>query len=359
MVANLTQNERILALLCFFALCCVGLVFAAVGRGDPIAGHGWLMMAFGGGGAILVLRALTAPEPGPERLAEYYDDPTKVGIILTLLWAVVGMGVGAWVAFLLAFPDLNFEVPWTSFGRIRPVHTSGVIFGFGGNALIATSLHVLQRTSRARLPDQFSPWFVLVGYNLFCVLAASGYMMGITQSKEYAEPEWYADILLVVVWVVYFLIYVRTLQRRKEPHIYVANWYYMAFILVVAMLHIVNNIAVPVSFLGAKSYSIFSGVQDAMTQWWYGHNAVAFFLTAGFLRKPAGHWDIADEMARSETTACRKRRRAGGARTLRALDQASVSRAAYISAISIRAREERGIRIRFPHFKQSRVTIRV
>ncbi len=149
--------------------------------------------------------------------------------------------------------------------------------------MIATSLYVLQRTSRARLPDQLSSWFVLLGYNLFCIIAVTGYMMGITQSKEYAEPEWYADIWLVIVWVVYFIIYLRTLARRKEPHIYVANWYYMAFILVVAMLHIVNNLAVPVSFGHAKSYSAFSGVQDAMTQWWYGHNAVAFFLTAGFL----------------------------------------------------------------------------
>ena len=142
---------------------------------------------------------------------------------------------------------------------------------------------MLQRTSRARLPDQLSPWFVLFGYNLFCVLAVTGYLMGITQSKEYAEPEWYADIWLVIVWVTYFVVYMRTLARRKEPHIYVANWYYMAFILVVAILHIVNNLAVPVSLGHAKSYSIFSGVQDAMTQWWYGHNAVAFFLTAGFL----------------------------------------------------------------------------
>ena len=124
---------------------------------------------------------------------------------------------------------------------------------------------------------------MLLGYNLFCVLAVTGYLMGITQSKEYAEPEWYADIWLVIVWVTYFVLYMRTLARRKEPHIYVANWYYMAFILVVAILHIVNNLAVPVSLGHAKSYSLFSGVQDAMTQWWYGHNAVAFFLTAGFL----------------------------------------------------------------------------
>ena len=122
-----------------------------------------------------------------------------------------------------------------------------MIFGFGGNALIATSFYVMQRTSRARLPDQLSPWFVLFGYNLFCLLAVTGYLMGITQSKEYAEPEWYADIWLVIVWVTYFVLYLRTLARRKEPHIYVANWYYMAFILVVAMLHIVNNLAVPVA----------------------------------------------------------------------------------------------------------------
>ena len=141
----------------------------------------------------------------------------------------------------------------------------------------------VQRTSRARLPDQLSPWFVLLGYNLFCVIAATGYLMGVTQSKEYAEPEWYADIWLDIVWVTYFILYLRTLARRKEPHIYVSNWYYMAFILVVAILHIVNSLAIPVSIGHAKSYSAFSGVQDAMTQWWYGHNAVAFFLTAGFL----------------------------------------------------------------------------
>jgi cytochrome c oxidase cbb3-type subunit 1 len=188
------------------------------------------------------------------------------------------------VASLLAWPELTFvDSAWASFGRLRPVHTSGVIFGFGGNALIATSFHVLQRTCRARLPDQFSPWFVLIGYNLFCLVAATGYLMGMTQSKEYAEPEWYADIWLVIVWVVYFVTYIRTLRRRKEAHIYVANWYYLAFILVVAVLHIVNNLAVPVTLGHAKSYSLLAGVQDAMTQWWYGHNAVAFFLTAGFL----------------------------------------------------------------------------
>lgn len=283
MIADLTRAERLWAMLILGGLGIVGLAMAIAGRNDLIGIHGWIVAAAGLSGFFAVMSNKDAPEPSDERLNEYYDAPTRVGIVLTLIWGVIGMGVGFWVASLLAWPEMTFDAAWASFGRLRPVHTSGVIFGFGGNALIATSFHVLQRTTRARLPDQISPWFVLLGYNLFCVIAASGYLMGLTQSKEYAEPEWYADIWLVIVWVTYFAIYMRTLARRKEPHIYVANWYYMAFILVVAMLHIVNNLAVPVSFGSAKSYSLFSGVQDAMTQWWYGHNAVAFFLTAGFL----------------------------------------------------------------------------
>jgi cytochrome c oxidase cbb3-type subunit 1 len=199
-----------------------------------------------------------------------------------MAWAVVGMAFGVCSA-LLAWPDLTFDAAWASFGRIRPVHTSGVIFGFGGNALIATSLPCAAADFARAAAGSVQPVVRALGYNLFCVLAVSGYLMGITQSKEYAEPEWYADLWLVVVWVVVLRHLLRTLARRKEPHIYVANWYYMAFILVVAVLHIVNNLAVPVSLGHAKSYSLFSGVQDAMTQWWYGHNAVAFFLTAGFL----------------------------------------------------------------------------
>ncbi|MGN6142454.1 MAG: cytochrome-c oxidase, cbb3-type subunit I [Mesorhizobium sp.] len=282
-VSGLTVTERQVALVVLLALSLIGLAMAAAGRGDPMGAQGFIVMIFSVGLGFAVMSGYYAPEPDESRLSRYYDDPTKVGIVLTMIWAVIGMAVGVWVAALLAWPDLTFDAAWASFGRLRPVHTSGVIFGFGGNALIATSFHVLQRTSRARLPDQFTPWFVLIGYNLFCIVAASGYLMGITQSKEYAEPEWYADIWLVIVWVAYFLLYLRTLARRKEPHIYVANWYYMAFILVVAVLHIVNNLAVPVSFAHAKSYSLFSGVQDAMTEWWYGHNAVAFFLTSGFL----------------------------------------------------------------------------
>jgi cytochrome c oxidase cbb3-type subunit 1 len=281
MISKLTVNERHLALAILGLLALAGLAMAAAGRHDPIAVHGFIVLIVAGGLFVLVGRRVLDPEPEPE--TGYYDDPTKAGVILAMAWAVFGLFMGAWVAALLAYPELTFDAAWASFGRMRPAHTSGVIFGFGGNALIATSFHVMQRTSRARLAGRFSAWFVLIGYNLFVLTAVSGYFIGVTQSKEYAEAEWYADIWLVIVWITYFALYIRTLARRNEPHIYVANWYYLAFILIVAVLHIFNNLAVPVSWTGAKSYSAFSGVQDAMMQWWYGHNAVAFFLTAGFL----------------------------------------------------------------------------
>ena len=283
MIGQLTKFERQVAMLILLALAGIGLTIAIGGRDDPIGVHGVLIVFYAIAGMLFVISGYFEPEPGSDRFDRYYDEPTKAGIILAMIWAAFALTVGDWVAWQLVNPNLAFDAGWSSFGRIRPVHTTGIIFGFGGNALIATSFYVMQRTSRARLPDQLSPLFVLYGYNLFCLLAVTGYFIGITQSKEYAEPEWYADIWLVVVWVTYFFIYLRTLARRKEPHIYVANWDFMAFILVVAMLHIVNNLAVPTSIFRAKSYSLFSGVQDAMTQWWYGHNAVAFFLTAGFL----------------------------------------------------------------------------
>jgi cytochrome c oxidase cbb3-type subunit 1 len=261
----------------------VGFAMAAAGAGEAFGAHGFIVMAFCAALLFAVLGRLDAPEPPVERLRSYYDDPTKVGIVLAMIWGAVGMALGLWVAYLLAWPDLTFDAPWASFGRLRPAHTTAVIFGFGGSALIATSFQVMQRTSRARLAGELSPWFVLIGYQLFVILAVSGYLMGINQSKEYAEAEWYADLWLVVVWVAYFVLYIRTLARRTEPHIYVANWYYLAFILIVAVLHIVNNLAIPVSWGGSQSYILWSGVQDSMIQWWYGHNAVAFFLTAGFL----------------------------------------------------------------------------
>ena len=283
MVASLTSGERQLSAVVLVIMAVLGIAMAAAGRADMLGVHGLIVLLYSGGLLAVVLSSLFEREPDAHRLTRFYDDPIKVGVVFTMIWAVFGMFIGVWAAAQLAWPSLNFDTAWSSFGRIRPAHTTGVIFGFGGNALIATSFHVVQRTSRARLADQFSPWFVIFGYNLFCLLAVTGYFMGLTQSKEYAEAEWYADIWLVVVWVAYFILYIRTLARRKEPHIYVANWYYMAFILVVAILHIVNNIAIPISLGSAKSYTVWAGVQDAMVQWWYGHNAVAFFLTAGFL----------------------------------------------------------------------------
>ncbi|MGD9510580.1 MAG: cbb3-type cytochrome c oxidase subunit I, partial [Geminicoccaceae bacterium] len=272
MISTMTVNERRVAFFISILLAACGLALAGAGRHDALGAQGFIIFFAGLAGVFAVIRGYDDPEPSPERLSTYYDEPIKAGIIIAMVWAIVAMFVGDWVAWLLAYPEMTFDATWATFGRLRPIHTTGIIFGFGGNALIATSFHVVQRTSRARLPDQLSPWFVLAGYNLFCVLAVSGYLAGITQSKEYAEPEWYADILLVVVWVAYFVLYLRTLAHRKEPHIYVSNWYYLAFILVVAMLHIVNNLALPLSFGTAKSYTIFSGVQDAMVQWWYGHN---------------------------------------------------------------------------------------
>jgi cytochrome c oxidase cbb3-type subunit 1 len=214
----------------------------------------------------------------------YEDSVVRLFTIATVFWGLVGFLVGVVIAFQLAFPLLNLDLAWTTFGRLRPVHTSAVVFAFGGNALFATSLYVVQRTCRARLfGGALAGSFLFWGYQLFIVLAASGYVLGVTQSREYAEPEWYVDIWLTLVWVLYLVVFVGTIMKRKEPHIYVANWFYLAFIVTVAMLHIVNNLAIPVSWTGAKSYSLFSGVQDALTQWWYGHNAVGFFLTAGFL----------------------------------------------------------------------------
>ena len=236
---------------------------------------------------IYLLRRADEPRLSAAVLAgEYQDGVIRAGVIATTLWAVVGFLVGVTIAFQLAFPSLNFSdvfQGYTNFGKLRPLHTSAVIFAFGGNALIATSFYVVQRTSAARLWGGNAAWFVFWGYNLFIVLAASGYILGATNSREYAEPEWYADIWLTIVWVVYLLVFLGTIMKRREPHIYVANWFYLAFIVTIAMLHIVNNLAVPVSPFGSKSVSLFSGVQDAMVQWWYGHNAVGFLLTAGFL----------------------------------------------------------------------------
>ena len=213
----------------------------------------------------------------------YDDEPIRWGVIATVFWGMAGFLAGLYIALQLAYPALNLGLEYTSFGRLRPLHTSAVIFAFGGNALICTSFYVVQRTCRARLAFPALARFVFWGYQLFIVLAATGYLMGITEGREYAEPEWYVDLWLTVVWLSYAAVFIGTILRRNEPHIYVANWFYLSFIITIAMLHVVNNLSMPVSLVGSKSYSAFSGVQDALTQWWYGHNAVGFFLTAGFL----------------------------------------------------------------------------
>ena len=246
--------------------------------------HGWVFVVAG----LIASSVMTVGlNSGRFRIdpTRYEDGVIRAGVIATVLWAIVGLSVGAFAAAQLAWPNLLYfpEHGWLNFGRVRPLHTSAVIFAFGGNALIATSFYVVQRTSRARLAGGIAPWFVFWGYQLFIVLAATGYLAGITQSREYAEPEWYVDVWLTIVWVAYLLVFLGTLWKRKEPHIYVANWFYLAFIVTVALLHIVNNAAMPVGLLESKSYSAYPGVQDALIQWWYGHNAVAFFLTVPFL----------------------------------------------------------------------------
>ncbi|HXZ49449.1 MAG TPA: cytochrome-c oxidase, cbb3-type subunit I [Usitatibacter sp.] len=201
--------------------------------------------------------------------------------VMTVVWGVVGMLVGVLIASQLIWPDLTYGIPWLSYGRLRPLHTNAVIFAFGGCALFATSYYVVQRTCQVRIFSDGLAAFTFWGWQAVIVLAAVTLPLGITQSKEYAELEWPIDILIAVVWISYAVVFFGTIAKRKVQHIYVANWFYGAFILTVALLHVVNSAAVPVSLW--KSYSAYAGVQDAMVQWWYGHNAVGFFLTAGFL----------------------------------------------------------------------------
>ncbi|PZV35903.1 cytochrome-c oxidase, cbb3-type subunit I [Mesorhizobium kowhaii] len=260
----------------------VALVAAGFGVDEPFRQHMWVLLIVLLGFLGILLRNTSFAATAPIHPSAYMDGPIRYGAIATMFWGVVGMLVGVVIALQLAYPDLNIE-PWFNFGRLRPLHTSGVVFAFGGNALLCTSLYVVQRTCRARLFGGDLAWFVFWGYQLFIVMAATGYLLGITESREYAEPEWYVDLWLTIVWVAYLILFLGTILKRKEPHIYVANWFYLSFIVTIAMLHLINNLSMPVSFLGSKSYSAFSGVQDALTQWWYGHNAVGFFLTAGFL----------------------------------------------------------------------------
>ncbi len=201
--------------------------------------------------------------------------------IMAVVWGIVGMAMGVFIAAQLVWPDMTYGIEWMSYGRLRPLHTNAVIFAFGGCALFATSYYVVQRTSHTRIFSDGLAAFTFWGWQAVIVLAAISLPLGYTQGKEYAELEWPIDLLIAVVWVSYAIVFFGTLMKRKTPHIYVANWFFGAFILTVALLHIVNSAVVPVSL--TKSYSVYAGVQDAMIQWWYGHNAVGFFLTAGFL----------------------------------------------------------------------------
>jgi cytochrome c oxidase cbb3-type subunit 1 len=211
----------------------------------------------------------------------YNDKVVRQFLAAAIFWGIVGMAVGLLAAAQLAWPALNFDIPWLTYSRIRPLHTNGVIFAFGGSALMASCYYVVQRTCHARLFSDRIASFTFWGWQAVLVSAVVTLPLGITQSKEYAELEWPIDLLIAVVWVAFGWNFFGTLARRRIRHIYVANWYFGAFIIAVGLLHIVNNIAIPVS--ATKSYIVYSGAVDAMVQWWYGHNAVAFFLTAGFL----------------------------------------------------------------------------
>ena len=216
-----------------------------------------------------------------DKTASYNDKVVRQFAIMTVVWGIVGMLVGLIVAAQLIWPQLNFDVPYLTYSRLRPLHTNAVIFAFGGSALFATCYYVVQRTCHVRLVFDKLAAFTFWGWQAVIVLAAITLPLGITQSKEYAELEWPIDLLIAVVWVAFAIVFFTTIGKRRIKHIYVANWFYGAFIITIAVLHIFNNLAIPVTL--TKSYSIYTGVVDGMMQWWYGHNAVGFFLTAGFL----------------------------------------------------------------------------
>ena len=212
---------------------------------------------------------------------KYNFEVVKWFTIASVIYLVVGTLLGTFIASQLAFPDLNFDIPYLTFGRLRPLHTNAVIFAFGGSVLMATSYYVVQRTCGVRVWSDKLAWFTFWGWNLIIVLAVIPLPLGLTSGKEYAELEWPIDILIAVVWLAYMFNFIMTLATRKSSHIYVANWFFLGMMIMITYLHVGNSMAIPVSFM--KSYSVYSGVQDAMVQWWYGHNAVGYFLTAGFL----------------------------------------------------------------------------
>lgn len=212
---------------------------------------------------------------------KYETELIRLFAIMTVVWGIVGMGLGVFIASQLAWPALNFDIEWLSFGRLRPLHTNAVIFAFGGCALFATSYYIVQRTCQTQLFAPRLAWFTFWGWQAVIVAAVLTLPLGLTSAKEYAELEWPIDLLIAAVWIAYGVVFFGTLIKRRTSHIYVANWFFAAFIITIGLLHIVNSLAVPAGAF--KSYSLFSGATDAMVQWWYGHNAVGFFLTAAFL----------------------------------------------------------------------------
>ncbi|MBO1895531.1 cytochrome-c oxidase, cbb3-type subunit I [Shewanella sp. BF02_Schw] len=213
--------------------------------------------------------------------ADYNYTIVRQFALTTVLWGIFGMSVGVLIAAQLIWPQLNFDTPWLTYSRLRPLHTNAVIFAFGTSALFATSYYVVQRTCQIRLFAPKLAAFTFWGWQAVIIAAAITLPMGFTQGKEYAELEWPIDIAIAIIWISYAIVFFGTIAKRTTSHIYVANWFFGAFIITVAVLHIVNSMAVPVSLF--KSYSLYSGAVDAMVQWWYGHNAVGFLLTAGFL----------------------------------------------------------------------------
>ncbi len=230
--------------------------------------------------ALPIAPAAGAPVPAGNR-GYYNDKVVRQFSVMTVVWGIVGMLVGVYIAAELYWPQLSFDLPWLSYGRLRPLHTNAVIFAFGGSALFATSLHVVQRTCHVRLLSDKLASFVFWGWQAVIVAAAITLPLGLSQGKEYAELIWPIDILIAVVWISYAVLFFGTLAIRRVKHIYVANWFFGSYIIAIALLHIVSNLAIPASW--TVSYPIYSGAVDAMVQWWYGHNAVGFLLTAGFL----------------------------------------------------------------------------
>ncbi len=213
---------------------------------------------------------------------QYYQDGVVTRLVqFSVAWAVIAMSVGVYIAAELVFPTIDFGQQWLSFGRLRPLHTNGIIFGFGVSALMGTAFYTVQRTSHVTLFAPKLAWFCCYAWQLTVLLGGLSLLAGWTSAKEYAELEWPFDIAITVLWVCFAIVFFGTLARRKIKPIYISNWFYGALIIVVAMIHIVNSLAIPVTF--SKSYSLFAGAQDAIVQWWYGHNAVGFMLTGGFL----------------------------------------------------------------------------